>query len=84
MVGSLPTPYIIDDKVDVEEVSEAIEYWYNKTPKQRKEAGLVGRTEFMGEMGLNAKNQNKRMADGILKAIENWKPKKKFNVYKIK
>ena len=38
----------------------------------------------MGEMGLNAKNQNKCMADGIEKAIKNWKPKKKFNVYKLK
>jgi hypothetical protein len=38
----------------------------------------------MGEMGLNAKNQNKQMADGILKTIENWKPKEKFNVYKLR
>jgi len=26
MVGSVPTPYIIDDKVDVTEVANAIEY----------------------------------------------------------
>ena len=84
MVGSVPTPYIIDDKVDVVEVSEAIRYWYDKTPEERKEAGLKGREEFMGEMGLSAKNQNKCMADGIEKAIKNWKPKKKFNVYKLK
>ena len=84
MVGSVPTPYIIDDKVDVYEVADAIRYWFDKTPKERKEAGLVGRKEFMGEMGLNAKNQNKQMADGILKAIENWKPKQKFNVYKLR
>ena len=84
MVGSVPTPYIIDDKVDVYEVADAIRYWFDKTPEERKEAGLEGRKEFMGEMGLNAKNQNKQMADGILKAIENWKPKKKFNVYKLR
>jgi glycosyltransferase involved in cell wall biosynthesis len=84
MVGSVPTPYIIDDKVDVYEVTDAIRYWYDKTPKERTKAGLVGRKEFMGEMGLNAKNQNKQMADGILKAIENWKPKQKFNVYKLR
>jgi glycosyltransferase involved in cell wall biosynthesis len=84
MVGSVPTPYIIDDKVDIYEVTDAIRYWFDKTPQERKEAGLEGRKEFMGEMGLNAKNQNKQMADGILKAIENWKPKEKFNVYKIK
>ena len=84
MVGSVPTPYIIDDKVDVYEVADAIRYWFDKTPQERKEAGLAGREAFRGEMGLNAENQNKQMADGILKAIENWKPKKKFNVYKLR
>ena len=84
MVGSVPKPYIIDDKVDVYEVTDAIRYWYDKTPQERKEAGLVGRKEFLGEMGLNADNQNQKMAEGILKAIENWKPKKKYNVYKLR
>ena len=84
MVGSVPTPYIIDDKVDIYEVADAIRYWYDKTPQERKEAGLEGRKEFMGEMGLNAKNQNKQMADGIETAMKNWKPKKKFNVYKLR
>ena len=84
MVGSIPTPYIIDDKVDVYDVADAIKYWYDKTPKERTKAGLQGREEFLGEMGLNAKNQNKQMADGILKTIENFKPKKKFNVYKLR
>ena len=84
MVGSVPTPYIIDDKVDIHEVSDAIRYWYDKTPQERKEAGLVGRKEFIGEMGLNVDNQNKQMADGIEKAIKNWTPKQKFNVYKLR
>ena len=84
MVGSIPTPYIIDDKVDVYEVADAIKYWYDKTPQERDKAGKKGRKEFLGEMGLNAKYQNKCMADGIEKAIKNWKPKQKFNVYKLK
>ena len=36
MVGSVPTPYIIDDKVDVVEVSEAIRYWYDIPRQERK------------------------------------------------
>jgi len=84
MVGSVPTPYIIDDKVDVVEVSEAIRYWYDKSREERKEAGLKGRQEFMGEMGLSAKNQNKCMADGIEKAIANFKPKDRYNLYKLR
>jgi glycosyltransferase involved in cell wall biosynthesis len=84
MVGSLPTPYIIDDKVDVHEVSDAIKYWYDKTSEERKEVGLKGRQEFLGDMGLNAKYMCKTLVDGITSTFKNWKPKKKFNVYKIR
>jgi hypothetical protein len=84
MVGSLPTPYIIDDKVDVEEVADAIKYWYDKHPEDRREAGLKGREEFLGEMGLNNTNMCKTLVDGIETTLKNWKPKKKSNVYKLR
>ncbi len=84
MTGSVPTPYIIDDKVDVTEVAEAIRYWYDKGDEGRKKAGKAGREAFLGDLGLNVDNQNKCMADGIEKAIKNWKPKKRYNLYKIK
>ena len=84
MVGSIPTPYIIDDKVDVYDVADAIKYWYDKTPKERTKAGLKGREEFLGEMGLNSENMCKTLVDGIETTFKNWKPKKKFNVYKLR
>lgn len=84
MVGSIPTPYIIDDKVDVEEVADAIKYWYDKTPEQRTKAGLKGRKEFIGEMGLSNTNMCKTLVDGIETTFKNWKPKKKSNVYKLR
>ena len=83
MTGSVPTPYIIDDKVDVTEVSEAIRYWYDKGEKGRAKAGKAGRKAFLGEIGLGVDNQNKCMADGIEKAIKNFKPKKRYNLYKL-
>ena len=83
MTGSVPTPYIIDDKVDVTEVSEAIRYWYDKGVKGRAKAGKAGRKAFLGEIGLGVDNQNKCMADGIEKAIKNFKPKKRYNLYKL-
>ena len=83
MVGSVPTPYIIDDKVDVYDVADAIRYWYDKTDEERTSAGLSGREAFIGEVGLNADNQNNCMADGIEKAIANFKPKERYNLYKL-
>ena len=83
MTGSVPTPYIIDDKVDVTEVSEAIRYWYDKGDKGRQKAGKAGRNAFINEIGLGVDTQNKTMGDGIEKAIKNFKPKKRFNLYKL-
>ena len=84
MVGSLPTPYIIDDKVDVYDVADSIRYWYDKTPEERFKFGLKGRNEFMGEMGLNHTNMCNTLVDGIETTFKNWKPKQRFNVYKIR
>jgi len=84
LVGSIPTPYIIDDKVDVYDVADAIRYWYDIPRDERKKRGLVGRKEFLGEMGLNAKNMCKQLVDGITTTFIDWKPKPKYNVYKIR
>jgi glycosyltransferase involved in cell wall biosynthesis len=84
IVGSIPTPYIIDDKVDVDEVADAIRYWYDKAPEDRREAAQIGRDAFLGDMGLNAKNMCKTLVDGIETTFKNWKPKEKFNVYKLR
>ena len=35
-------------------------------------------------MGLNVKNMCKTLVDGIEKTFQNWKPKKKFNVYQLR
>lgn len=83
MVGSVPTPYIIDDKVDVEEVAEAIKYWYDMTPTERKRRGKLGRKWMLGESGLNSENMCKRMAESIDLTIENWSPKQKYEIFKI-
>ena len=46
MTGSVPTPYIIDDKVDVIETSEAIRYWYDKGKEGREKLVKAGRNHF--------------------------------------
>ena len=51
--------------------------------KRKRKAGKAGREAFLGEIGLGVDNQNKCMADGIEKAIKNFKPKKRYNLYKL-
>ena len=84
LAGSVPTPYIWDDRVDIEDVAEAIEKMYN-TPKDiRKANALIGREAFIGEMGLTHTNMCQTLVDGIESTFENWKPRERFEVFKIK
>ena len=84
LAGSVPTPYIWDDRVDVVEVSEAMLKMYNTPKEERVAAGLKGRETFIGEMGLSHTNMCNTLVSGIEATFQNWKPRKRFEVFKIK
>ena len=79
--GSPVTPYVMEEFLDFSTIKKAIQYWYNKTPEERKKCGLAGRKWAMNEGGINAKN----MANEFIKAmdftLENFVPNKKFGMY---
>ena len=79
--GSVPTPYIFDDRVNNEEVSTSIGIVYGWTKEERKERGLKGR-EFMIN-NLSNKIMCDKMIKGIETTLKNWKPRKRFDLYKI-
>ena len=82
--GSVPTPYIFDDRIDYEDVEPLITEWYNTPKKERKAAGLKGREWMLGEGGLSAENMCKTLSDGMEVAFKNWKPKKQYELFKVK
>lgn len=84
LAGSVPTPYIWDDRVDLEEVTDAIEEMYNLPRAERKLRGEKGRETFINDMGLSVENMNNTMAEGILSTLKNFKPRKRFELFKIK
>ena len=84
LVGSVPTPYIIDDKVDIYDTADAIRYWYDIPKKDRKKRALAGRKWMLNEGGLNHTNMCKTLSDGMETAFQNWKPKERFGLYKLK
>lgn len=79
--GSVPTPYIFDDRVNDNDVADAIMKMYKLSKKKRKEKGLKGR-KFVIE-NLSNKIMCNKMIDGIDTAIKNFTPKKRFELYKI-
>lgn len=81
--GSVPTPYIWDDKVDLFEVAETILKVYNLDKDERKQRGMLGRHAFINEIGLSASNMAKQMSIGIDCVLKNWKPKERYELFKI-
>lgn len=63
--GSIPTPYIWYDYVNIEDVAIAMAYWYRISAEDREERGNNGRIWAI-DNGLTAQN----MSDGIANLIE--------------
>lgn len=79
--GSVPTPYIFDDRVNDMDVAKSIKIVYDWGKKKRKSRGLKGR-EFMIE-NLSNKIMCDKMIEGIDTTLEKFTPKKRFEIYKI-
>lgn len=60
--GSPATPYIFDDRVNFEDVADAIRYWYDMEPKMREASGICGRVWAM-QNGLTAETMGNKMIE---------------------
>ena len=79
--GSPLTPYIYDDRVNDEEVADAINEMYLLGKEKRKEYGQVGREWAINN--LSSKVMCDSMSEGINKTIKNFTPRERFNLYKV-
>jgi glycosyltransferase involved in cell wall biosynthesis len=79
--GSVPTPYIFDDRVNDDEVAGAIAKVYSWGREERKRRGLKGRKFAINN--LSSKVMCDKMIEGIEGTFKNYKPKERFNLYKI-
>ena len=68
----------------MDDVAEAIEQVYNVSKEDRKVAGLKGREHFINEAGLTHTNMCQQLENGIESVFENWKPRERFEVFRIK
>ena len=83
LTGSVPTPYIWDDKVDIYDVATAMEEMYNTPKETLKENGLEGRRAFIEDMGLTKENMCQQLVNGIESTFTNWKPRRRYELFKI-
>ena len=81
--GSVPTPYIFDDRVDFEDIAPLIMDWYRIGREERKAAGLKGRKFFLGEGKLSKEAMCEALVDGMETAFDNWKPRQKYKLIEL-
>jgi glycosyltransferase involved in cell wall biosynthesis len=81
--GSIPTPYIFDDRCRWDDVADRLKEWYDTPLEKRKEAGLEGREWMLKEeIGMSCKNMCERFVHDMDTAWEKWSLRKRFTLYK--
>jgi len=82
--GSPETPFIFDDRVRYDDVTEQIKVWYDMTPEERCRRGEAGRAFVTnGDSMLSAVQMSNNFIKGIEATFKNWKKRKRFTLYKI-
>ena len=85
IVGSIPTPYIFDDRADFRDIANAIEEVYNISPEERERRGAKAREWVTSEESMqSATSMAKNVIDGIEETFTKWKPRPKYELIKIK
>ncbi len=83
--GSIPTPYIFDDRCDWVDVSERIGEWYEAGKEERDECGFKGH-EFVcsDEAMMSARAMCGLFIDHMDTAFDKWTPRKRFEIMGVK
>ena len=84
LVGSIPTPYIFDDRCRFDDAAQAIKDWYDVGAEKRQECGMKGHEFVMSDDSMmSAKNMSQNFIDHMDTAFDKWKSKKRYTLYKV-
>jgi hypothetical protein len=84
MVGSVPTPYIFDDRCRPEDVAKALEEVYNMGKEERNRRGALAREWVTSdESGMSARQMCENVLDAMDETFEKFVPRTRFDLYKI-
>ena len=82
--GSIPTPYIFDDRCRWDDVADRLKEWYDTPKDERTEAGLKGREWMLSEeVGMSSKHMCDRFVHDMDRTFKKWKPRKRFTLHKV-
>tara|TARA_A100001391_G_scaffold127451_1_gene87176 strand:- start:960 stop:2438 length:1479 start_codon:yes stop_codon:yes gene_type:complete len=82
--GSIPTPYISDDRPDWQDVAIQMKKIWSLDKSERKRIGLLGRQFVMDpNIGMTASEMNRRFMQDIDTALEKFKPSGRMDMYNM-
>ncbi len=82
--GSIPTPYITDDRCDFRDAAEAIHKIYLMSEEERNRIGKLGRDWVTSdESGMSASKMCSNMIETLDKTMNTWLPRSRYNLIKI-
>ena len=81
--GSVPTPYIYDDRADFRDATDAIMKVYEMGVEERKRVGKLAREWVTSDESMMlAENMSKNVIKHVNEVLANWKPRHKFELIK--
>ena len=81
--GSIPTPYIFDDRCRWDDAGDAIKEWYDMEEQERDECGLKGH-QFVSsdESMMSARLMCENFVSHMETAWDKWTPRKRYSIFK--
>jgi glycosyltransferase involved in cell wall biosynthesis len=84
LVGSVPTPYIYDDRMNPQDVANQLRKAYDMGPKKLAELGEAARKWVTSdESMMSARLMSKNVIDGIDETFKMFKPREKYNLINV-
>lgn len=84
LVGSVPTPYIFDDRCAPEDVAKALCDVYDMSKEERDAKGLLAREWVTSdESGMSARQMCENVIDAMEESFEKFTPRPRFELHKI-
>ena len=84
LVGSVPTPYIFDDRCAPEDVAKAICDVYDMPKEERDAKGLLAREWVTSdESGMSARQMCENVIDAMNESFEKFTPRPRFELHKV-
>ena len=79
--GSIPTPYIFDDRPKFEDFADAIKEWYDMGKEERDRCGMLGHEFVMGDDAMmSGTAMSNLFIEHMDKGMNEWKPRKRYTM----